>query len=120
MKPCYLRSQQPGYFKTIEYEGKKFATIKALTRFEQMELQDRAFKENGDVDMVKYAIIRIKQSLTGHEKCGWEIRDEAGEIIPVTEEIIADLSDTYFDLLMKAVTDLDSLWLENKDAISKN
>lgn len=115
IKSCYRRSQQPGYFRTVELDGEVIATIKALTRFDLSELKERAFKSDTNVDMAKYAVIRIRQALTGNEKCGLMFTDEK-----VTEELVVDLEDDIFDALSEAIGKLDGALDEQREGIEKN
>lgn len=132
---CVLKTNQPTFFKEVKNkEGNVFATIKAMTKSDIAELDNRAFertldengKFNSKFNMMLYSLIRIRQALTGHEKSGWELT-ENGKKLPVTEDIIAVIPDEYYFALKEAVEELDNKWkpktLEDeklKKGISKN
>ena len=129
IKDCVLKTNQPTFFAEVKNnKGEVFATIKAKTRTDIAELEDRAFEKIIDdkgklkikSNMSLYSLIRIRQALTGHEKAGWELADKSGKPLPITEEIIDVLPDEYYNALSSAVIKLDNKWDENKAGISKN
>ena len=131
IKDCVLKTNQPTFFTEVKNaDGDVFATIKAKTRMDISELEDRTMEKRFDKDgkfapktkMPLYTIIRIRQALTGHEKCGWKLT-EKGEPLPITEEVISVLPEKpfdYYSALAKAIFEHDSKWDENKEGISKN
>ncbi len=125
---CVLKTNQPAFFKEI-FDGKvKIATIKAKTKNDEAELEERAFEKNfidGKLsiksNMILFGIIRMRQALTGHKRCGWEFDFE------ITEDNIGELPDKYYDLISKATFKHDKIWnakdkkaKELKEGISKN
>jgi len=130
IKDCILTTNQPGFFRDVMDGDVKVATIKAKTKMDMIELEQRAETKDFDADgklvfnrnLGMYTFIRVRQALTGHEKCGWELADENGELLPITEEIIDVIPKKYFSLIATAVLTHDSTWDDekNKEDISKN
>ena len=137
IKDCVLKTNQPTFFAEVKNnKGEVFATIKAKTRTDIAELEDKTiekiftkdektgkFKISAKTNSTRYALVRIRQALTGHEKVGWELADKDGNYLPITEEVIAVLPEEPFDYyaaLSSAVAKLDNKWDENKAGISKN
>lgn len=120
---CILVNEQPTFFKTIEdKETGLIATIKAKTRADEAELEERAMKWrviDGKLqpsqNYTKYLIIRIRQALSGHDKCGWNIDKHKP-----TEDVIERLPDEIFSALANAIIEHDNRWDKNKDKNLKN
>lgn len=129
IKDCILMTNQPAFFRDVMDGDVKVATIKAKTRNDEIELENRAIerkfvggKLESKSNMGLYTLIRIRQALTGNDKCGWELADEAGKLLEITEEILDVIPSKYYQILATAVLNHDMTWEneENKEAISKN
>ena len=129
IKDCILLTNQPEFFKDVMDGDVKVATIKAKTRNDEIELESRAIdrkfvggKMESKSNMGLYTLIRVRQALTGHEKCGWELADENGKELEITENILDIIPSKYYQLIATAVLNHDMTWEDekNKEAISKN
>jgi len=107
---CFM-SDNPNFYKTVELDGKKIATIKAKTHQDEADIQERCYRKkvvNGkiefDINFEKINIVRITQALTGDPKVGWE-SDK-----PVTEENVSLLPPGVWNALLFAVQELDKSW----------
>jgi len=129
IKDCILLTNQPEFFKNVMDGEIKVATIKAKTRNDEIELENRAMsrkfvdgKLEAKSNMGLYTLIRIRQALTGNDKCGWELADMDGKPLEITEEILDVIPSKYYQLLATTVLNHDMTWEDekNKEAISKN
>jgi len=96
---------------------------------DKIELEDRAYKRDfvdgewkAECNMGLYSLIRTRQALTGNDKCSWELADEDGKLLPITEEIIDVIPQKYYIMIAAAVLNHDLTWDDekNKADISKN
>ena len=115
---CFM-NDNPKFYKTVELDRKVIATIKAKTHSDEVELQDRAWTKKivkgsyeVDINFEKSNIIRIRQALTGDDKCKWE-SDK-----PVTEENISLLPPDIYGAILSAINELDKSWQDGN--VSKN
>lgn len=115
---CFM-NDNPKFYKVVEVDGAKIATIKAKTHADEAEIQERCFHRkmiNGkmtmDIDFERINIIRIRQALTGDQKCGWESQR------PITEENISLLDPVIWNALLTAVNEIDKSWQD--EHLSKN
>lgn len=115
---CFM-NDNPNFYKTVELDGTKIATIKAKTHLDESEIQERCYHKkvvNGkiefDINFEKINIIRIRQALTGDPKVGWE-SDK-----PVTEENISLLPPEIWNTLLLAIQELDKSWQDEE--LAKN
>ena len=115
---CFM-NDNPGFYKTVEMDGVKIATIKAKTHNDDVEIQDRAWVKKVvkgtyevDINFEKANLIRVRQALTGDEKCGWESDRE------ITEENISLLPPDIFGAILSAANELDKTWTDG--TVSKN
>ena len=115
---CFM-NDNPKFYKVVELDGVKIATVKAKTHNDDVEIQDRAWVKkvvNGtyevDINFEKANIIRIRQALTGHPDVKWDSDKE------VTEENISMLPPDIFGAILAAINELDKSWADG--TVSKN
>ena len=114
--------EQPDFYREVELNGKRIATIKALSRNDYAEMERRStkkvFNKDGSIELQVNSwtmrIVRMKCSLTGDNKVGW-IWDRE-----ITEESIGVLDKATFDAIDIEIVKLENGYEENKEAISKN
>ena len=120
IKSCFM-DEQPDFYREVELDGKRIATIKALSRNDYAEMERRStrkvFNKDGSIELQinswTMRIVRMKCSLTGG-KAGWAFDD------PVTEERIGLLLDKYFNAIDAEIVKLEQGYEDNQEAISKN
>ena len=121
IKSCFM-DEQPDFYREVELDGKRIATIKALSRNDYAEMERRStrkvFNKDGSIELQinswTMRIVRMKCSLTGDKKVGW-IYDR-----PITEENIGLLSEDVFNKIDAEIVKLESGYEDNQEAISKN
>jgi len=116
IKNCFI-DEQPDFYKDVEVDGEKIATIKALTKNDLAEIEDKCYKKklvDGKIDiqfnMQKVQILQIKLALTGDKKVGWEFDRK------ITEKNIGLLPEKYFNALSDAVSGIS----EADEDVQKN
>ena len=121
IKSCFM-DEQPDFYKEVELDGKRIATIKALSRNDYAEMERRStkkvFNKDGSIELQVNSwtmrIVRMKCSLTDDDKVGWVWDRE------ITEESIGVLDKATFDAIDIEIVKLENGYEENKEAISKN
>jgi len=115
IKNCFM-DEQPKFLKEVKVDGEKIATIKALSRNDRAEIEEKATTKelkNGEIVLKmnwnRMQIVQMKCALKT-----WEF-DRA-----ITEENIGLLPDKYFDAIDQAIQKMESDWKKNKADISKN
>ena len=114
--------EQPDFYREVELNGKRIATIKALSRNDYAEMERRStkkvFNKDGSIELQVNSwtmrIVRMKCSLTGDDKAGWVWDRE------ITEESIGVLDKATFDAIDIEIVKLENGYEDNKEAISKN
>ena len=119
IKNCFI-DDQPDFYKVVELDGEKIATIHALTKNDLSAIEKAAYRKrlvNGDMelDINSHALLvtRIYRSLTGEKDAGWELGK------PITDETIGKLQDKYFYAINNAILELMNQNIVTKD-VSKN
>jgi len=123
IKNCFL-DDQPDFYKVVELDGEKIATIHALTRNDFASIEKVAYRKrviNGEfeIDINEQALLvtRMFKSLTGQKDSGWELDRE------VTEKNISLLVKGKGKKVFFAINDaIDELLKQNTitEGISKN
>ena len=115
IKNCFM-DEQPNFLKEVSVDGVKIATVKALSRNDRAEIEEKsATKElkNGEIvvkfNFQKMQLVRMKCALSG--KGSWEFDRD------VNEENVGLLPESYFDAIDQAIQEMDSF---NKEEIEKN
>ena len=115
-KVCFT-DEQPDFYKEVKVDGNKIATVKALTKNDLAEIEDKCYEKkltDGKIDiefnMQKVQLLQIKLALTGDDKVGWESDRE------ITTENIGLLEDEYFNALSDAVSGIS----EADEDVEKN
>jgi len=115
IKNCFM-DEQPNFIKEVKVDGEKIAVIKALSRNDRAEIEEKsATKELKDGEIVvkfnfqKMQIVRMKCALKS-----WELDRD------ITIENIGLLPDKYFDAIDTAIQKMEADWNANKEGISKN
>jgi len=112
-------NDNPKFYKVVELDGVKVATVKAKTHDDDVEIQDRAWTKKVvkgtyevDINFERANIIRIRRALTGDEKVGWESDRK------ITEENISLLPPDIFGAILSTINELDKSWADG--TVSKN
>lgn len=110
IKNCEWLDEQPAFFKDVEIDGKKIATIHALTKMDMAEIRRKAdtkteLGKNGEMFFItnpeKLEIARMFHSLTGQKKVGWELDRD------ITEDNISVLPKDYYKAINLAIIELE-------------
>lgn len=108
--------EQPNFTREVKVDGEKIATIKALSRNDRAEIEEKsATKELKDGEIVvrfnfqKMQIVRMKCALKE-----WAFDRK------INEENVGLLPDVYFNAIDEAIQKMESDWNENREDISKN
>jgi len=119
IKNCFL-DDQPDFYKDVELDGEKIATIHALTKNDRSAIEKSAYRKrivegSLELDVNSHALLvtRMFRSLTGEKDAGWEFDKD------VTLDSVSKLLPKYFDEINKAINELDA---QNTitEGISKN
>lgn len=111
IKNCEWLDEQPAFLKDVEIDGKKIATIHALTKMDMAEIRRKAdtkteLGKSGEMFFItnpeKLELARMIQSLTGHKKSGWEFDRD------ITEDNINLLPKVYYDAINTAIIELET------------
>jgi len=110
IKNCEWLDEQPGFLKDVIIDGKKIATIHALTKLDLGEIRRKAnTKTEYNVETKKMYVIsnvelievaQMYQSLIGYKEAGWTFSK------PVTEANINHLPKKYFKAITDAIVEL--------------
>ena len=129
IKNCFL-DDQPDFYKVVELDGEKIATIHALTRNDFAAIEKAAYRRrviNGEfeIDINEQALLvtRMYRSLTGEKEAGWELGDKDGKVRDITEKNISLLVKGKGKKVFFAINDaIDELLKQNTitEGISKN
>ena len=129
IKNCFL-DDQPDFYKVVELDGEKIATIHALTRNDFAAIEKAAYRRrviNGEfeIDINEQALLvtRMFKSLTGQKDSGWELGDKDGKVRDITEKNISLLVKGKGKKVFFAINDaIDELLKQNTitEGISKN
>jgi len=108
--------EQPNFIKEVKINGKKIATVKALSRNDRAEIEEKSTTKelkNGEIvvkfNFQKMQLVRMKCALSG--KGSWEFDRD------ITIENIGLLPENYFNAIDQAIQEMDSF---NKEDIEKN
>jgi len=111
---------QPEFYKVVELDGEKLATIHAFSQNDLAELAKLSsvkYHTDGSYEFLtnttKVFIERIFLSLQG-DRCSWNIDKD------ITRENIGKLNKRVFYTLKNAVDELEKSYKENEEDISKN
>ena len=122
IKHCEWLDEQPAFYKDVEFEGQKIATIHALTKLDMSEIRRKAdtkteMAKDGKIYFItnpeKLELARMFASLTGSEKAGWEFDRD------ITEDNLSKLPEKFYKAINEAILQLE---IQNvvDDGISKN
>ena len=85
IKNCFL-DDQPDFYKTVELDGEKIATIHALTRNDLAAIEKSAYRRRVvagefEIDINEQALLvtRMYRSLIGETDAGWELGRDVTE-----------------------------------------
>ncbi|MBC8527020.1 MAG: hypothetical protein H8D22_09245 [Candidatus Cloacimonetes bacterium] len=115
IKNCFM-DEQPNFLSEVKLDGVKIATIKALSRKDRAEIEDKCMKKTitdgkieVNINFEKMQYIRMLLSLKS-----WELDRD------ITLENIALLMSKQFKAIDEAIQKMESDWNSNKEDIEKN